>query len=86
VTSVRKADMSKISADLITQVHALENKMGKYMRVTRGELETQIGELCTGQAELEERLDKQQESVASIFEQQTCGRKWRPLGENSRPI
>jgi len=85
VTSVRKAEMSKISADLITQVHALENKMGKYMRVIRGKLETQIGDV-RWPSRTEGRLDKQQESVASIFEQQTCGRKWRPLGENSRPI
>ena len=60
--------------------------MGNYMRVIREELEIQIGELCAGQAELEERLDKQQENVASMFEQQSCGRKWRPPGENSRPI
>jgi len=58
--------------------------MGNYMRVTREELEIQIGELCAGQAELEERLDKQQENVASMFEQQTCGRKWRPLGARTR--
>jgi len=56
------------------------------MRVIREELEIQIGELCAGQAELEERLHKQQENVASVFEQQSCGRKWRPSGENSRPI
>ena len=81
-----KSDMSKIRADLIIQVHALENKMGNYMRVIREELETHISDLCAGQAELEERLDKQQENVASMFEQQCCGRKWRPPGENSRPI
>ena len=45
------------------------------MRVIREELEIQIGELCAGQAELEERLHKQQENVASMFEQQSCGRK-----------
>jgi hypothetical protein len=60
--------------------------MGNCLRVFREELEIQIGELCAGQAELEERLDKQQENVASIFEQQSSGRKWRPLVENSRPI
>jgi hypothetical protein len=37
--------MSKIRSDLITQVHATENKMGNYTRVIREELETQIGDL-----------------------------------------
>jgi hypothetical protein len=32
--------MSKIRADLITQAHALQFKMGNYMRVIREELET----------------------------------------------
>jgi len=40
--------MSKIRADLITQVHVIENKMGNYMIVIREELETQIGDLCAG--------------------------------------
>jgi len=80
-----KSDMSKIRADLIIQVHALENKMGNYMRVIMEELETQIGDLCAGQAKLEERLDKQQENVASMVEQHTCERQWRALGKNSRP-
>lgn len=34
--------------------------MGNFMGVIREELETHIGDLCAGQAELEERLDKQQ--------------------------
>jgi hypothetical protein len=38
----------------------MENKMGNFMGVIREELETHIGDLCAGQAELEERLDKQQ--------------------------
>ena len=72
--------MSKISADLIINVHAIQNKMSNYMRIIREELEIKFGDLCADQAELEERFDKQQENVASMFEQQTCGRKWRPLG------
>jgi len=60
--------------------------MGNYMRVIREELEIKFGDLCAYQAELEEMLDKQQENVASMFEQQSCERKWRPPGENSRPI
>jgi len=60
--------------------------MGNCLRVFKEELEIRIDELCAGQAELEERLDKQQENVASMFEQQSGGRKWRPPGENSRPI
>ena len=86
MTYVRKSDMSKIRTDLIIHVHAIKNKMGNCMRIMREELEIQFGDLWAEQAELEERLDKQQENVASMFEQQTCGRKWRPLGENSRPI
>jgi hypothetical protein len=76
--------MSKIRADLITQVHAMEKNLGNNMTVIREALETQM---CgfVGQAELEERLDKQQKNVASISEPQTCGRNWRALGENSRP-
>jgi hypothetical protein len=31
--------MSKIRANPITQVHAMENKMGNYMRLIREELE-----------------------------------------------
>ena len=60
-----KSDMSKIRADLTTQVHAMENKMGNSMSAITEELETQIRDLCTGQTELEERLDKQQKNVAS---------------------
>jgi len=55
------------------------------MRVINEELETEIGDLCAGQPKLEERLDKQHENVASMVEQQACGRKWRPLSEISRP-
>jgi hypothetical protein len=40
-----KSDMSKIRADLITQVHAMENKLVNCMRVIRKELDTQIGDL-----------------------------------------
>jgi cob(I)alamin adenosyltransferase len=65
-----KSDMSKIRVDLMTQVHAMENKMGNCMSAIREELETQIGDLCTVQAELGERLGKQQENVTSIVEQQ----------------
>jgi hypothetical protein len=78
--------MSKIRADLITQVHVMEKKMGNYMTVIREEPETQICHMCAGQAELEERLDKQQDNVVFMFEQQFCGRKCRPFGVNSRPI
>jgi len=35
-----KSNMSKIRADLMTQVHAMENKMGHYMSAIREELET----------------------------------------------
>jgi len=65
-----KSDMSKIRADLMTQVHAMENKMGNSMSAIREELETQISDLCAGQTELEERLEKQQKNVASMVEQQ----------------
>jgi len=58
--------------------------MNNYMRIIKEELEIQFGDLCADQAELEERLDKQQENVAPMFEQQTCGRKWRPLGSRTR--
>ena len=40
-----KFDMSKIRADLITQVHVIENKIGNYISVIREELETQIGDV-----------------------------------------
>jgi len=49
-----KSDMSKTRADLMTQVHAMENKMGNGMSAIREELETQIGDLCAGQTEQEE--------------------------------
>jgi hypothetical protein len=55
----------------------MENKMGNGMSVIREKLETQIGDLCAGQAELEERLYKQQTNVTSMVEQQT----WN-MGEN----
>jgi hypothetical protein len=38
--------MSKIRADLITQVHTMEDKMGNCMGAIREELKTQIGDLC----------------------------------------
>jgi len=47
------------------------------MSAIREKLETQIGDLCTGQAELEERLDKQQKNVTSKVEQQA-----RNMGKN----
>jgi len=37
-----KSDMIKIRADLMTQVHAMENKMRKIMSAIREEFETQI--------------------------------------------
>ena len=40
-----KYDMRKIRAELITQVHAMENKMVNCMSVIREELKTQIGDL-----------------------------------------
>jgi hypothetical protein len=45
-----KSDMSKIRTDLTKQVHVMQNKMGNCMSVIREELETQIGDLCAGQA------------------------------------
>jgi len=63
-----KSAMSKIRTDLINQVHAMENKMGNCMSVIREELETQIGDLCAGHVQLEERLDKQLKNVTSIVE------------------
>jgi hypothetical protein len=66
-----KSDMSEIRADLITQVHAIESKMSNCMSVIREELQTQIGDLCAAQAELEDRFDKQQKDVNSMVEQQT---------------
>ena len=65
-----KSDISKIRADLVTQVHAMENKMGNCMNAIREELETQISDLCAGQAELEERLDKQHKNITSMVEQE----------------
>ena len=64
-----KYDLNKLRADLITQVHAMENKMVNCMSVIREELETYkyIGDLCAGQAELEERLDKRQKNVTTIY-------------------
>jgi ribosomal protein S25 len=35
-----KSDIHKIRTDLITQVHAMENKMGNCMSVIREDLET----------------------------------------------
>lgn len=43
--------------------------MGNCMSVIREKLETQIGDLCAGQAELKERLDKQQKNAPSKVEQ-----------------
>jgi len=40
-----KSDMSKVRADLVTQVHAMQNKMVNCMSVIREVLETQIGDL-----------------------------------------
>jgi ABC-type uncharacterized transport system ATPase subunit len=77
-----KSDMNKIRADLITQVRDMENKMGNYMSVVREELETNIGVLCAGQAELEERLDKHQKNVTSIVEKQA--RNLREVFEDTR--
>jgi hypothetical protein len=37
--------MSIIRADLITQVHSMENKNGNYMTVISEELEKQIGDV-----------------------------------------
>jgi len=54
----------------MTQVHAMENKMGNCMSAIREKLEIQITDLCAGQTELEDRLDKQQKNVASMVEQQ----------------
>ena len=65
-----KSDVSKIRTDLMTQVHAMENKMGNCMSAIREKLEIQITDLCAGQTELEDRLDKQQKNVASMVEQQ----------------
>jgi hypothetical protein len=49
----------------------MENKMGNRKSVIREELETNIGDFCAGQAQLEKRLDKQQKNVTSIVEKQT---------------
>ena len=65
-----KSDISEIRADFMTQVHAMEDKMGSCMSAIREELGTQIGDLCAGQTELEERLDKQQKNVTTLVEQQ----------------
>jgi len=65
-----KSDMSKIRAERMTQVHAMENKMGNCMSAVREELETQISDLCAGQGELEEMLDNQQKNITFIAEQQ----------------
>jgi hypothetical protein len=62
--------MSKIRSDLIIHVHAIKNKMGNYMRIIREELKIQLGYLFFNQAELEERLVKQMENIASIVQQQ----------------
>jgi len=62
--------MSTIAADLITQVHAMENKMGNCMSAIM-ELKTQISDWCTDKAELEERLDKQHKNFTSMVEQET---------------
>ena len=51
-----KYDISKIRVEPMTQVLAMDNKMGNCMSAIREELETQISDLCAGQAELEERL------------------------------
>jgi hypothetical protein len=62
-----KSDINKTKADLITQVHNVENKMAYCMSVIREELETRIGNLCAGQTQLEERFDQQQKNVTCIF-------------------
>jgi hypothetical protein len=49
----------------------MENKTSNCIGVIREQLQTQIGDLRAGQAEIEERLDKQQKNVNSMFEQQT---------------
>jgi hypothetical protein len=66
-----KSDVSEIRADLITEVHAMENKMNNCMNVIGEELQTPIGDLCAGQAELQGRPGNQQKNVNSMVEQQT---------------
>jgi N-methylhydantoinase B/oxoprolinase/acetone carboxylase alpha subunit len=66
-----KSDMNRTVADLITQMHAIKSKMSNCISVIREELQMQICDLCAGQAELEERLDKQQKDVNSMVEQKT---------------
>jgi hypothetical protein len=63
-----KSHMNNIRTDLINQVHAIENKMGNCVSVIREGFETQIGDLCTGQAQLKEGLEKQQKIVTSIVD------------------
>jgi hypothetical protein len=41
--------MSKIRADLITQMHAMENKMSSCMSVIREVIQTQIGDALAKQ-------------------------------------
>jgi hypothetical protein len=66
-----KCDVNQIKADLTTRMLAMESEVGKCMIVMREELQTQKGDLCAGQAELEERLDKQQKDINLVVEQQT---------------
>lgn len=64
-----KSDMSTIATDLITQVHAMENKMGNCTSAIM-ELKKQISDWCIDKA-LKERLDKQHKNVTSMVEQKT---------------
>jgi hypothetical protein len=60
-----KCDVNKIKIDLTTRMHAMERKLDKCMSVSREGLQTEIGNLCAGKAELEDRLDKQQKDINS---------------------
>jgi roadblock/LC7 domain-containing protein len=44
-----KSDMRKSSAEITTQVQAMENMKGNSMSAIREELETQISDLCAVQ-------------------------------------
>jgi hypothetical protein len=51
-----KSDIGEIRTVFINQVHAMLTKMSNCISVITEELQTYIGDLCAGQAEIKDRL------------------------------
>jgi hypothetical protein len=66
-----RSEISGLSTDLITKISGMEDRIDTRVREVREELETKIEVLCAGQAQWEEKLDRQNKGVTSMVEQQT---------------